>query len=432
MNQRTGSTESVAIIGLGYVGLPLLLDFAKSGARVIGFDTDVAKVEQLNAGRSYIAHLRDEVAAASKTTGGFEATADFSRISEVEAIIICVPTPLNQQHEPDLSHVRQTLDSIQPYLQKGQIISLESTTYPGTTEEEILPRVAAAGLTVGEDIHVVYSPERLDPGPESISSRHIPKVVSGVTSSCLQKGTTLYAVVFDGVVPVSSPKVAEFSKLLENIYRAVNIGLINEMKMVAQVMNIDIWESIEAASTKPFGFTPFTPGPGLGGHCVPIDPFYLTWKAKEYGYHSHFIELAGRINRSMPKFVVERVKEALASREKILQESRVLVIGVSYKSNIGDTRESPAFALMDLLSSHGAAVDYYDPHVLEIGETRDFPQWKGKQSIEWSQGLVQDYDCLLISTMHDLIDREQLEQWAQLIVDTRNTVNSNQDHVFSA
>lgn len=432
MSKWNASTKTVGIIGLGSVGLPLLLDFVKSGAGVIGFDTDATKVGQLNVGKCYISHLEGEWMAVSKGLGEIEATLDFSRISEVDVVIICVPTPLNREREPDLSHVRQTLDSILPHLKKGQMISLESTTYPGTTEEEVLPRVAAAGFTVGQDIYVVYSPERLDPGPKSTSTRHIPKVVSGVTASCLDRGVSCYEMAFDKVVPVSSPKVAEFSKLLENIYRAVNIGLINEMKVIAQAMNIDIWEVIEAASTKPFGFTPFTPGPGLGGHCVPIDPFYLIWKAKEYGHHSLFIELAGQINSSMPEYVVGRVIDALKTREKALKGSRILIVGVSYKSNIGDTRETPAFALMKIVHSHGASVEYYDPHVLEIGETREFPQWRGKKSVGWSQGIVEEFDCVIISTIHDCIDCSQLEEWAQLIVDTRNVADSTLKHVFKA
>ena len=359
----------IGILGLGYVGLPLSLCYVEAGFKVLGFDTDHIKTEKLNKGISYIEHIRStKITEANKRN--FEATTDFARVSEADALILCVPTPLNKYREPDLSFITHTTDLVVPYLRKGQVLSLESTTYPGTTEEELLPRIESNGLKVGEDIFLVYSPEREDPGNPNFEMCTIPKVVGGHTEACLEVGKALYEQAIDHVVPVSSTKAAEMTKLLENIYRAVNIGLVNEMKIVADRMGIDIHEVIRAAATKPFGFTPFSPGPGLGGHCIPIDPFYLTWKAREYDLQTRFIELAGEVNTNMPRWVLGKIVDALNDRGKSLKGSKVLMLGIAYKKDVGDVRESPAVVLMQLLAAKGATVDYTDPHVPEFPKMR--------------------------------------------------------------
>ena len=337
--------DTIGIVGLGYVGLPLMLAYAKAGRRVIGFDIDAEKPRRLLAGESYIKHIPTAHVAAALAGGKFDATTDFSRIGETDAIILCVPTPLDEHLEPDLSYITATLESVCPHLKPGHVVSLESTTYPGTTEEEVVPRVKARGLEPGKTVFVVYSPEREDPGNPKFTAANIPKVVGGLTPACLDAGVALYEAAFDKVVPVSSCQVAELTKLLENIYRAVNIGLVNELKIVADAMGIDIWEVIRAASTKPFGFTPFYPGPGLGGHCIPIDPFYLTWKAREFGVNTRFIELAGQINRGMPEYVVRRTMLALNERGKAVKGGRVLLLGLAYKADVDDMRESPTIEL---------------------------------------------------------------------------------------
>lgn len=412
----------VGVIGLGYVGLPLLLAYARAGFRAIGFDIDPSKPEALLAGRTYIKHVPDEQVAQAAAAGELDATTDFSRVAECDALILCVPTPLDEHFEPDLSYVIGTIESIVPHLRAGQVVSLESTTYPGTTDEELVPRVEAAGWKVGGDVHVVYSPEREDPGNPEFSATNIPKVVGGVTPACLAAGEALYGAVFEQVVPVSSCKVAELSKLLENIYRAVNIGLVNELKVAADRMDIDIWEVIRAASTKPFGFKPFYPGPGLGGHCIPIDPFYLTWKAREYGVHTRFIELAGEVNRGMPDYVVHRTMEALNSRGKAVRGSRILLLGLAYKPDVDDMRESPTFALMDGFRRLGGEVSYHDPHVPVIGPTREHMDWAGTESLPWEEEGIRRQDCVVIATHHQVLDLDQLAAWADLIVDTRNAM----------
>jgi UDP-N-acetyl-D-glucosamine dehydrogenase len=416
------ASSTIAIVGLGYVGLPLLLAYAARGFQVIGFDIDASKIEALLAGCSYIKHIPTDQVAAALAGGRFDATIDFSRIAEADAAILCVPTPLNQHFEPDLSYVRDTLDAVVPHLKPGSVLSLESTTYPGTTEEELVPRVAARGLVPGESVFIVYSPEREDPGNPTFSATNIPKVVGGHTGSCLEKGVALYQAAFDTVVAVSSTQVAELTKLLENIYRAVNIGLANEMKVVADAMGIDIWEVIRAAATKPFGFTAFYPGPGLGGHCIPIDPFYLTWKAREYGVNTRFIELAGQINRSMPEYVVRRTLLALNEKGKAAKGSRVLLLGLSYKPDVDDMRESPTFELLDRFAALGAEVDYHDPHVPVIGPTRQHAKWHGKQSVECSAETLGTYDVIVLSTHHTAFDLQALADSADLIVDTRNAL----------
>src|SRR3954468_23510865 len=355
-------TATIGIVGLGYVGLPLMLRYCSVGYKVLGFDIDQVKVEALQAGKSYIEHIPS---ASIKTAiaHGFDPTTNFSRAAEVDALILCVPTPLNKYREPDLSFVLNTVESLVPYLRAGIVFSLESTTYPGTTEEELKPRIEKRGLKVGEDVFLVFSPEREDPGNPDFTTRSIPKVVGGSTKACLEAGVALYRQVIDKVVPVSSTQAAELTKLLENIHRSVNIGLVNEMKMVADKMGIDIHEVIRAAATKPFGFVPYYPGPGIGGHCIPIDPFYLTWKAREYGMHTRFIELAGEINSSMPDYVISKVASALNGKGRSIKGSRILVLGIAYKKNVDDVRESPSVFLMEKLRDLGAKVAYSDPHV---------------------------------------------------------------------
>jgi len=414
--------RTIGIVGLGYVGLPLMLAYARAGARVIGFDIDVSKPEKLLRGESYIKHIPSADVAAAVATGRFDATTDFSRVAETDAIILCVPTPLDHHLEPDLSYVRDTLDSVCPHVRPGSVVSLESTTYPGTTEEEVVPRLTARGLEPGKTVHVVYSPEREDPGNPKFTAANIPKVVGGLTPACLDAGVKLYSLAFETVVPVSSCKVAELTKLLENIYRAVNIGLVNELKVVADAMKIDIWEVIRAAATKPFGFTPFYPGPGLGGHCIPIDPFYLTWKAREFGVTTRFIELAGQVNRAMPEYVVSRTMLALNERGKAVKGSRILLLGLAYKADVDDMRESPTFELMDRFAALGANVSYYDPHIPEIGPTREHAKWKGTRSVAWTRDTIAAHDAVVIATNHKAVNLGQLANWANLIVDTRDAM----------
>ena len=348
VHKLTNCTAKIGVIGMGYVGQPLALRYSEVGYEVLGFDIDQGKVNALNAGESSIEHIKNSDISAA-ISAGMQCTTDFSRAAEVDALILCVPTPLSKYREPDLSYVISTINSVAPYLQTGQIISLESTTYPGTTEEEVLPRVASAGLAVGKDIFLVYSPEREDPGNPNFSTSTIPKVLGGCTAACLEVGEALYGQVINRIVRVSSTKVAEMTKLLENIYRAVNIGLANEMKVVADRMGIDIFEVIDAAATKPFGFTPYYPGPGIGGHCIPIDPFYLTWKARAFGLHTRFIELSGEINRAMPEYVLGKLAAGLNNIGKSIKDSRVLILGVAYKKNVDDMRESPSVELMELI-----------------------------------------------------------------------------------
>ena len=414
----------IGVVGLGYVGLPLVLAYAHKGFSVIGFDIDQAKIVHLHAGTSYIKHIPGEQVAAARASGKLDATSEFSRIRECDAIILCVPTPLDEHLEPDLSFVTETLDAVVPHLRAGQTLSLESTTYPGTTDEEVVTRVEAAGFKVGESIFVVYSPEREDPGNPRFAATNIPKVVGGHTAACLAAGTALYGAAFEQVVPVSSTRVAELSKLLENIYRSVNIGLINELKIAADRMDIDIWEVIRAAATKPFGFTPFYPGPGLGGHCIPIDPFYLTWKAREFGVHTRFIELAGEINRGMPEYVVRRSMEALNSRGKAVKGSHVLLMGLAYKANVDDMRESPTFNLLDRFSELGAQVTYHDPHVPVVGPTREHLNWAGTRSVACTAETLAASDCVVIATHHAAFDLQMLAAHAALIIDTRNAMAS--------
>lgn len=419
----------IGIIGLGYVGLPLMLRYSAIGYRVIGIDIDAGKVDQLNAGKSYIEHIpADQIARACKS--GFEATTDFSRASECDALIMCVPTPLNKYREPDISFVINTMDALKPHLRAGQVISLESTTYPGTTEEELLPRAEEGGLKVGEELFLVYSPEREDPGNPNFETRTIPKVVGGHTEACLQAGIALYEQAIDQVVPVSSTKAAEMTKLLENIHRAVNIGLVNEMKVVADRMGIDIFEVIDAAKTKPFGFTAYYPGPGLGGHCIPIDPFYLTWKAREYGLHTRFIELSGEVNQAMPKYVVNKLIDGLNNVGKALRDSRILVLGIAYKKNVDDMRESPSVEIMELIQAKGGKVAYSDPHVPVFPTMREHHFDLSSEPLN-AENLA-SFDAVVLATDHDRFDYDLIKQHAKLIIDSRGRYREPAEHIIKA
>ena len=419
----------IGIIGLGYVGLPLALRYAEAGYTVLGFDVDPVKPEKIAAGLTYFQHIPNE-RVREAVEAGFSATTDFSRANEADALIICVPTPLKEHREPDISFVTDTMDTITPYLRPGQVVSLESTTYPGTTEEELRPRMEQAGFTIGEDAFLVYSPEREDPGNSRFTTRTIPKVVSGSTPACLAVGTALYSGVIDQVVPVTSTQAAEMTKLLENIHRAVNIGLVNEMKVVADRMGIDIYEVIDAAATKPFGFVPYYPGPGLGGHCIPIDPFYLTWKAREYGVNTRFIELAGEVNSSMPRWVVGKITDALNSASKSVSGSRVLMLGIAYKKNIDDVRESPSVEIMQQLRELGARVEYCDPYFPQFPKMRRYDF--SLESRTLTAKMLRDYDCVVIGVDHDCFDYELILKEARLLVDTRGRVKEKHAHVFRA
>jgi UDP-N-acetyl-D-glucosamine dehydrogenase len=426
----------IAIVGLGYVGLPLSFQFARSGVTVLGLDIDTTKVDSLNQGKSYIKHIPSESVAEIVRSGEFSASSDFSRIQEVSAIIICVPTPLNKNREPDISYILETGKSIGRYLRKGTLVVLESTTYPGTTDEDLRAVLEiGSGLEAGRDFHLAFSPEREDPGNPDSKVAIIPKVVGGYTPACLQKAVELYSKAVKTVVPVSSCRVAEATKLLENTFRGVNIALVNELKMVYSAMGIDVWEVINAAKTKPFGFMPFYPGPGLGGHCIPIDPFYLTWKAREYGQNTRFIELAGEVNTGMPAYVINRAIDALNHRRKAMNGSSVLILGLAYKPNVDDERESPSYFLMEMLSARGAKVAYYDPYVPVIRPTREHAHWAGTKSVEWNRQTIAGFDLVLISTNHACVNYRELAEWAPSIVDTRNAmagIPTQPDQVWKA
>ena len=413
----------IAVVGLGYVGLPLSLQFARSGVNVLGLDIDAAKVELLNRGESYIKHIEPAAIAEMIRAGRFAASTDFSRIKEIEAVIICVPTPLNKNREPDISYIISTGQTIAPHLQKGTLVVLESTTYPGTTDGDLLPVLEqGSGLKAGVDFHLAFSPEREDPANPDSKVAKIPKVVGGLTPACQENAARLYGRAIATIVPVSSCRVAEAVKLLENIFRSVNIALVNELKIVYGAMGIDIWEVIQAAKTKPFGFMPFYPGPGLGGHCIPIDPFYLTWKAREYGQHTRFIELAGEINTAMPDHVVGKVASALNSRSKSVKGSRILILGLAYKPNVDDERESPSYVLMEKLHGQGAEVSYCDPYVPVIRPTREHSAWAGTPSVAWNRETVQKFDVVVIATNHQAVNYQELAEWSPCIVDARNAM----------
>ncbi len=404
----------IGIIGLGYVGLPLAIEFSKTEFSVFGFDVDRSKVDALKDGRSYIKHISSE--SVRNALVRFCPTTDFSKLSEMDAIVICVPTPLNKNREPDMSYVFQTTKTVAKYLRKGQLVSLESTTYPGTTDGEVRAILEETGLKAGKDFYLAFSPEREDPNNLQFSTRTIPKVVGGINEDSLEAAKALYDQIVVRTVPVSSTKVAEAAKILENTFRAVNIALVNELKITFMKMGIDIWEVIEAAKTKPFGFMPFYPGPGLGGHCIPIDPFYLTWKAREFGVSTRFIELAGEINTAMPDYVVSRAMEALNEMGKPLKGARVLMLGLAYKANVDDYRESPSFHLMENLEEKGATVSFNDPYIPEIGMTREFPKYAGKKSVL----IMDDYDLILIATAHDEYKSIDFSKFKCVVLDTRN------------
>jgi UDP-N-acetyl-D-glucosamine dehydrogenase len=415
----------IGIIGLGYVGLPLVIEFCKAGFRVTGFDIDDKKVTLLRKGESYIKHIDASrivplIRASRKGAPPFSPTSDFSRLAAMDCVLVCVPTPLNKNREPDMTYVFNTTKSIARNLRKGQLIILESTTYPGTTDEDMRGMLEESGLKAGIDFHLAFSPEREDPNNPQYTTSTIPKVVGGYTKGCLAAATALYSQIMGRVVPVSSTKVAEATKLLENIYRSVNIALVNELKILFDRMDIDIWEVIEAAKTKPFGFQAFYPGPGLGGHCIPIDPFYLTWKAKEYDIATRFIELAGEINTNMPNYVVQKLMAALNEKGKCLKGARILVLGVAYKPNVDDDRESPAFVIMELLEKGGATVDYSDPYVPKLKKVRKFSY--DKASVQLTPKNIKRYDAVVIVTNHANVDYKLVENHAKLIIDTRNAL----------
>lgn len=415
INQRTAR---VGIIGMGYVGLPLAIEFAKAGYPVTGFDIDEAKVKKINTGKQYIKHIPSGAMREISGRANCGATADFAHLKKMDCIIICVPTPLTQHREPDMRYITGTVETIAKYLGKGQLIVLESTTYPGTTREVVRPPLEAGGLRAGKDFFLAFSPEREDPGNPSFCTRSIPKVVGGLSADCQKLACSLYDSVVCATVPVSSPDVAEATKLLENIFRSVNIAMVNELKVVFERMGIDIWEVIGAAKTKPFGYMPFYPGPGLGGHCIPIDPFYLTWKAREFECTTRFIELAGEINTSMPEYVLSRTAWALNERRKSLRGSKILLMGIAYKNDVDDDRESPSLRLIELLHEAGARVDYHDPHVPALKKTRKYDF--GLKSVALTPARLKGYDAVLIATAHNAVDYKMLGAHAKLIIDTRN------------
>ena len=430
LSNKISSKEAViAVIGLGYIGLPLVHRFSSEGFNVIGLDINQDKVDSLNKGENYIKHLPKNLVTES-IENNFKASTDFSLIKKADALIICVPTPLSANKDPDLSYIINALDSMLPYLRKGQIVSLENSTYPFTTRDVVLPKLESNGLIVGQDIFLVYSPEREDPGNQNFSIRDIPKVVSGITEHCLDLGRAVFGSIVNEVIPVSKTQTAEMVKLLENIHRAVNIGLVNEMKIVSDKMGIDIHEVINAAATKPFGFTPFYPGPGLGGHCIPIDPFYLTWKAKEFGLTTKFIELAGEINANMPSWVVSKVADTLNNLGKSISKSKILVLGVAYKKNVGDLRESPAIEIIETLIKKGANIEYSDPFVTDLKAIKNSNF--NTNSIDLTEQSIANKDVVIITTDHDQFDLEFVQQNALKIIDTRGAYKESFSNVIRA
>lgn len=430
-------TFKIGIIGLGYVGLPLMWTFHQKGMPVLGFDVDKNKVDCIKQGVPYIKHLGEEMMQTLSKSDICDATTDFSRMSEADALLMCVPTPLDHHREPDMKYVVQTTETVSKHLKKGQLVILESTTWPGTTEELMIPILEKnSGLKAATDFYVAYSPEREDPGNENFNTAAIPKVVGGHGEDALKLACAMYDTAIVRTVPVSDCKTAEAVKLTENIFRSVNIALVNELKVVYEAMGIDVHEVIDAAATKPFGFMKFTPGPGLGGHCIPIDPFYLTWKAREFEKHTRFIELAGEINTDMPKYVIERTIQALNAHKKAMNGSKILVIGLAYKPDVDDMRESPTFKIFDLLKKNGARVSYFDPYIPEILPTREHAEWTGIKSIEWNNKLVSEFDAVVISTNHSSINYSDLAEWSNCIVDARNALNGiepkSKSHFFKA
>ena len=415
--------SKIGIFGLGYVGLPLSINFIQKDYKVIGFDVDKEKVNHINKGKSYLDHIDENTFSKYVLSEKFEATLDFSRVSEVDAIILCLPTPLSKYREPDLSYILNTLNSLKKYFRKGQVLSLESTTYPRTTEEVIKPLIEEVGLEIGEDFFLIYSPEREDPGNQDFNTTNIPKILGGVTSNCKEIGVALYEKVIDNLITVRNTKTAEMTKLLENIHRSVNIGLVNELKPLAEKMGIDLFEVIRAAATKPFGFVAYYPGPGIGGHCIPIDPFYLTWKAREYGMHTRFIELAGEINASMPNYVVDKINESLNSLSIPLKGSKILILGVSYKKNVGDLRESPALQIMKLLTGKYVELSYSDPFIKKIPKTRNHSF--DLTSVKLNEATLSQQDAVVLITDHDSFNYEMIHSESKLIIDTRGRFNQS-------
>jgi UDP-N-acetyl-D-glucosamine dehydrogenase len=421
--ERIKSKESlIGIIGLGYVGLPLVIRFGEENFRVIGFDIDEEKIKKLNQGESYIKHIPAEKIKKLIASRRFEPTSDYSRLKAADCIIICVPTPLTINKEPDLSYIKNTTDEIAKYMRKGQLISLESTTYPGTTREILLPKFEKSHLSAGKDYFLVFSPEREDPGNPKFNTKNIPKIVGGITPACTEVGKSLYSLIVDKVIAVSSPEVAEFTKILENTFRSVNIALVNELKILADRMNVDIWEVIKAASTKPFGFMSFYPGPGLGGHCIPIDPFYLSWKAKALNFNTRFIELAGEVNTSMPSYVISKIGDALNQNGKCFKNAKILVLGISYKKDIDDTRESPALEIIEMLQEKGAKVLYNDPYIPRIPKVRKHDLKLSSTSL--TEDLLQSMDAVAIITDHSSYDYGWIVKNAKLTIDTRNATGA--------
>ncbi|MFL2782311.1 MAG: nucleotide sugar dehydrogenase [Rhodospirillales bacterium] len=420
------NTAKIGVVGLGYVGLPLVTTFFDAGFYTLGFDIDEKKVRKLLRGESYISHIHADRLNKAIVEGTFHPTADFCRVKEVDAVIICVPTPLKNGNQPDLSYIESTGKLIAPYLRKGQLIVLESTTYPGTTSEILKPILENSGLESGKDIFIAYSPEREDPGNPDFSTKSIPKIIGGDGSIAVKLASTMYNQIVIKTIPVSSLEIAEAVKLTENIFRSVNIAMVNELKTIFNEMGLDIWEIISAAKSKPFGYMPFYPGPGLGGHCIPIDPFYLTYRARQFGQETKFIKLAGDINTNMPNYVVNILKKALLDRFKLeIDCASILLIGMAYKKNVDDTRESPAYKLIELLESEGATVEYFDPFVDTIPKTREYSQFNGRKSIIWSKQNICEFDAALICTDHDKIDYKALVSYSKLVVDTRNVISSN-------
>lgn len=437
LEQKIKNKTAVAgIIGLGYVGLPLMHSICRSGGKVVGFDIDPKKVEKLNEGESYLDTVPDDIIARHRQSALFEATNDFSRLADIDIIIICVPTPLAENRDPDLSYVVKTVEGIAKTLRPEQLIVLESTTYPGTMNDVVQPLLEKdTGLKAGENFYLAFSPEREDPGNPNFETSTIPKVVGANSEKELSMTADFYSGFVSQVVPVSSSSAAEAVKITENIFRAVNIALVNELKVIYDAMGIDVWEVIDAAKTKPFGYMPFYPGPGLGGHCIPIDPFYLTWKAREIDMPTRFIELAGEINTAMPNYVVERTAKALEARGKALEGSKILILGVAYKKNINDQRESPAFAVMEILNEKGADISFYDPHIPKVNDMRHYPQFSGLESVDNLQAALSECDAVLLLTDHDKIDYAAVADKAALIIDTRNAFASRHmmgDHIMKA